>query len=280
MARTTLNDPYWLAAAKALPVGGHKKVQCQCSPKRAPSLMLNHRDDGYSAWCFRCEKEGGGWVAKRLTIRERLALLRRHREADEAAQGSTFMGGTDDLSQWPDAAVTWLLKAGISMRTAVSDIGIRWNVETGRLVIPVYNGGDRMVWYNARAFDRDPKYLSPRRDKGRTLAEYGSGDVLVITEDILSAWKVAEHDERVTAVSILGTKLKDATINALLDKGMDAVTWLDPDEAGQTNARKIRKRLRAMGLNVGNVISAADPKNVDGDTIRSLITKEMTWQSR
>lgn len=190
------------------------------------------------------------------------------------------MSGTDDVTQWPDAAVQWLLKAGISMKAARRDIRITWNTKLARLVIPVYDSDGDMVWYNARSFDPNrPKYLSPKKDKGnlvyapeqKRVSYYAvPSHALILHEDMLSAWKVASNGYK--AWSILGTKLTNPVLNRILDEEPSSViTWLDPDEAGQTNARTIRQRLEVYGVKTANVVSTMDPKNHDRDEINQFL---------
>ncbi|WP_175106461.1 toprim domain-containing protein [Pararobbsia alpina] len=154
----------------------------------------------------------------------------------------------------------WLYKAGIS-NAEIEGLGIYWNRYMQRVVIPVRDELGHVVYWQARTLDKTnpKKYLNPHVDKRRLVAKFGSGSLLVLTEDLLSAYKVATRGN-VAAWCLLGTKITDFIATGILASGKPVTVWLDPDAAGQTNATKIIKQLRAYGVTVRNVVSEKDPK--------------------
>lgn len=128
------------------------------------------------------------------------------------------------------------------------------------MVLPIMEGDDPIYW---QARDptwtrktKRPKYVNPPIDKQRLVAKYGAGELLVLTEDVLSAYRVGQETE---AWSILGTKLSTHVAGGIAPERPVAV-WLDPDAAGRKAARDIVEFLRSMGHPALRIDSRADPK--------------------
>lgn len=90
-------------------------------------------------------------------------------------------------------------------------------------------------------------------------------NVYVITEDLLSGWKVAQAGY--TALSVCGTSLLPSYVALLLESNSKVITWFDPDadrplgmRPGRTAAAKHGSTLRRLGLQVYDVLSERDPK--------------------
>jgi hypothetical protein len=166
----------------------------------------------------------------------------------------------------------WLYKAGIS-NTEIEALGIYWNPRMCRVVIPVTNEAGEVVYWQARTLDKTnpKKYLNPRVDKRRLVAKYGDGPQIVLTEDILSAYRVSRS--AAAGWCLMGTKITDYIAAELLRSGKPVVVWLDPDAAGQTNAMKIIKQLRAYGIPARNVVSKKDPKLLQREEIEWILQK-------
>jgi DNA primase (bacterial type) len=190
-------------------------------------------------------------------------------QADEAAALDVRppMPAEFDPSSWPLPARVWLYKAGLSNQRIIQ-LGFYWNPRMSRVVMPVLDG-QRLLYWQARGFDKDrPKYINPPIDK--PLYKQGSGPVLVLTEDMLSAARVAE----VTAAwSILGTSLlDDDKINDIIGTGLPVRVWLDPDGAGLKGRRKIVPKLRSYGVDAVSIKTAKDPKLYSKEEIIKWLT--------
>jgi DNA primase len=148
----------------------------------------------------------------------------------------------------------WLWKAGFPEREILTR-GIYFHAPSDRVVIPYPEQG----FWIARAYQkgRAPKYLAPTPKPRDLCVRFGAGDVLVLTEDILSAMKVSRVTE---AWALMGTRVSDYQITRILESSRKVLTWLDPDPPGQVGATKIRAQLRAFGVPVRNVVSTRDPK--------------------
>ncbi|QKL73346.1 DNA primase [Ralstonia solanacearum] len=175
--------------------------------------------------------------------------------------------------EWPLDAAVWLYKAGIS-NDDIARLGFYWNPKLSRVVLPVYDGGGRCVYWQARTLEpysvNPRKYLNPAVDKSRLVARYGDGPAVVLTEDILSAYKVSLAG--VAGWSLLGTRLNTYTTAQVLSARKPVFVWLDPDAAGQAAAKEIMRTLRAYGVSVRNVVSTKDPKLLSREEITRLVT--------
>lgn len=220
-------------------------------------LKVAHGDEGYTAWCFRCNDKG--FIPHAApSLSERLARLNQQRRADAAAGSDTALPEPrePDPQAWPDAARVWLYKAGFSNDDIIS-IGAYWCPAIGRVVLPVVQDG-RPVFWLARSIDgRQPKYLAPIADRSRIVAKYGSGPVVVITEDILSAFRVARVTE---AWSALGTSLPVPILNQLIEQRRPVVLMLDPDAGGDKGTIRMLRPLRNAGVAVYAARPHRDPK--------------------
>lgn len=265
---TDVNE--WLAHAQRLPEGVTRKIPHDCGP--GDCLQLNHKRDGWAAYCHRCGYKG--WVGRPAeNLSEKLARLERMRDAERFVRDDPClpMPANTDPRTWPLDARVWLYKAGIS-NAEIEALGFYWNPKLLRVVMPVYDGATGVpVYWQARTLDttNPRKYLNPSVDKARLIVRYGDGPTIVLTEDMLSAYKVSRVG--VAGWSILGTKLNDHTAAEVIREGKPVCVWLDPDKAGQTAAAEIIKKLRSYGVRVRGVLSTKDPKLLSREEILCLL---------
>lgn len=181
-------------------------------------------------------------------------------------------------SEWPSAAYLWFLKAGLS-RADIGRLGAYWSEALERVVLPVTaqaNGAGEPVFWQARAVGADiPKYLAPDLDRSRVIPRWGSGPRVVLTEDILSAYKVGLDHE---GWSMLGTKISDHVLGELMKAGKPVDVFLDNDlppkhavNRGQIAARKVIARLRAVGIPARNIVAPLDPKLMTRHQLKELL---------
>jgi DNA primase len=145
-----------------------------------------------------------------------------------------------------------------------------------------------LSFWQARSIDgRQPKYLAPDLDRSRVISQWGHAGAVTLTEDILSAYKVGLVGE---GWSLLGTKLSDHTLGALMDRakqpGFTVNVWLDNDlppkhpvNRGQMAAAKVLAKLRAVGITAHNIISPLDPKLMSRVAIKEYLSHVLFHQS-
>lgn len=248
-----LDPSTWLAQAQALKEGTRATVEHDCGDGR--KMVVNHKTDCWSAWCYRCSEKG--WVPKpREGLTQRLDRLKAMRAAEEAVAREIKppMPANFDPSTWPLKDRVWLYKAGLS-NERIQSLGFYYCERIKRVVMPVFSNG-RLVYWQARTQDPDlPKYLNPPVDK--PVFKQGSGRVLVLTEDMLSAARVGEVTE---AWCIMGTSLTDTVITELLMSKRPIKVWLDGDSAGEKGMRKFVPQLRNFGIDAVAIRTDRDPK--------------------
>lgn len=261
-----LEPESWQHLTTEVPRGRKVYVNHDCGG--GSTLIISNDDRGYSAWCFRCN-DGGSMKHPELSLPELLAQQRAM-----ATQDARFRCTPDlpypavyDVKLWPPEAALWLFKAGLGY-PEIRKLGAYYHEDMRRVVLPVRTNGE-VVYWQARAFDkwRKPKYINPLIDKQKVLPVYGSHDIVILTEDILSAFKVGQVYE---GWSLLGTKLNDHTMARLLARRCTVVVWLDPDEAGQSAADKIVVQLLRYGIKAKRLVTNRDPKMYSREEIRLL----------
>jgi 5S rRNA maturation endonuclease (ribonuclease M5) len=171
---------------------------------------------------------------------------------------------------WPLDARVWLYKAGIS-NAEIEALGFYWNPDLQRVVMPVYNSAGVPVYYQARTLDKTnpKKYLNPSVDKTRLIVRYGDGPATVLTEDMLSAYKVSRVG--VAGLSLLGTTLNDNTLTELIRACKPVYVALDPDHAGRTAAAEIMRKLRAYNVTCVDAKFPRDPKLLNREEISACL---------
>lgn len=245
----------WEHHTKGLSPGQRVRVDHDCGSGR--TLIVHHTDDGYAAYCFRCG-EPGFIPHPPQSLSERLAKLEKVRALEAKVQERPDLPEPRecDPQKWPDAARLWLYKVGFS-NDDIERAGFYYHEPMARVVLPIYDGGQAVYW-QARSVDgRQPKYLNPLVDRSQVVARYGQGPVIVITEDILSAYRVSRVTE---AWSVMGTKLPDPVAVRLASDGRPVVLMLDPDKAGQQGNIKMQRLLQSMGCTTVIAVPSRDPK--------------------
>lgn len=260
--------------AEQLRPGERARVDHDCGPGRV--LLISNKDEGYSAWCFRCN-DSGFIPHPQPSLSERLAALERARNAEVRASSSVALPepGVYDPQSWPAPARVWLYKAGFS-NDDIERFGFYYHEPTRRVVLPARISGE-VVYWQARSVDgRQPKYLNPLVNKDKLYAPYGSGPCIVLTEDILSAARVSRVTE---AWSIMGTALPTGVLVALLRQQRPVVVMLDPDPAGAKGATRIAKQLSLLGVQHSVAVPHRDPKYLTKQEIVTCIESSAPWAS-
>lgn len=269
-------EPPWFESVKDLKPGGKRRV--------ADGKLASFNGRAYHLYDFR-EKDGEVWEPQ-LTLEQKLAIRRELLDAEEAAvQSNDPPEGMPHPQDWPVEARNWLHKAAVS-NEGIQRMGAVWSARMRRVIVPLHLSNGSHSWM-ARdvGLTTGPKYLFPRgmqKDLGVILPSDPSvhPQTYVLTEDYLSGWRVSQDVPGSTAIALLGTSLdRDAgvkLVNNALSNGARILTWLDPDYWGQRGARVIRRQLAQYGLDVGNIVSEVDPKNLDRRDLRRFV-EDAAW---
>jgi DNA primase len=262
-----LDQASWLPQAQSLQIGQKRYREHDCGPGR--KLVVSRDTKGYNAWCFRCSDSGYA-PGPQLTLAQRVEEARRARASDDAVRAAFELPAPRcyAMEEWPAGARMWLHKAGLG-RPEVATLGAFFHGGTQRVVIPLLEDGEVVFW-QARAYQegRQPKYLSPPVDRSTLLPRYGHADRIVLTEDLLSAFKIGLVGE---AWCLMGTHANPRLIAGLLHRQAPVAIWLDPDGPGKRAAAKVHKQLKAYGIEARVIRSGRDPKLHTFDHIKECI---------
>lgn len=263
--------PEWLEIAKNLPCGGKVKVHC-CG--NSPSMLISHRENGYSTYCFRCEEPDSHAFVSHGT--RSIAEIQRHKRELQEAKGKPPHLPHDAVWTIP-VAYAWFLKFGISLVEATSR-GFMWSEFFNRVVVPIYNRDAvtlDAVHMRAVRPDDKPKWLNMGRPSPDAMywtacgRNYTKSSFIVVVEDLLSAIKIDLAGYN--AVAILGSDITDTQVQRIMQETATVVIWFDNDAAGHKGAKDAIKQFKMQGCHVLQVTSDADPKTYNRDQINDLI---------
>lgn len=258
--------PEWLGIAKNLPCGGKVKVHC-CG--NSASMLISHRENGYSTYCFRCdEPESHAFVPHGTRS---IGEIQRHKRELQEAKGKPPHLPHDAVWTIP-VAYAWFLKFGISLVEATSR-GFMWSEFFNRVVVPVYNrDGYTLDAVHMRAVrpDDKPKWLNMGRPSPDAMY-WAIGDVhrktdfIIVVEDLISAIKLRLAGYN--AVAILGSDITDTQVQRIIEETAQVIVWFDNDEAGRKGARDAIKQFQMQGIQVFQILSPDDPKTYSREEI-------------
>lgn len=262
----------WFAEVRDRPVGYSARVRHDCG--LTPALKVTHGEDAFHGYCFRCGETPYEPKARPSTA-ELLARRLAEKAQDETLRGNPSLPTPMqfDRTQWPLKALCWLALSGVGAKEA-RELGIYHHEPTNRTIIPVFDAMGDVVHWTARGYGNGPKYMSAPDGRGK-VAKFGVRDgPVVLTEDILSAYKVGGIVE---AWALMGTALHAESRTELIERKQPVILMLDPDwgrpanqRPGREAARKIQRDLMGW-LPVHLMVLRADPKYLSHREITNLI---------
>jgi hypothetical protein len=220
--------------------------------------------DGHT-WCFSC---GFGRTIDRVA---RWTQEQTYSDK-EGMQGRTVFLPGDCDTNYPTRALDWC-RAYEILRTDLLNQNVLWSEQEQRLIFPVYGDGF-LIAYQGRDFslnkeEKRPKWFG-RGNLKDTFNILGKGTTLVLTEDIVSAIKVAKCG--VQAMPLYGSFVgveRFKRLYKLFGKTVDVFVWLDPDKRNESLAEYRRGCL--MGLRCNVLFSDKDPKEHNYDEIKEFL---------
>lgn len=250
----------WLRQAQEVREGQSKRVPHDCGTG-SPMTVFN-RPDGWSAWCHRCHDKG--WEPKpKPSLEERQARQAAQEAADREIRErpNPPYPCVFDVQQWPLQARCWLYKAAL-FDEDIAKLGAYFHPPSQRVVLPVVADG-KVVHYQARDVGLcrkgAAKYIGPKARAGAIIPHWGDDSIAVLTEDLLSAFRVGMAGE---AVCLMGTVLHPPVARLLLLWKKPVAVWLDPDKAGDRGAGEVQDLLSILGIRNTKIVSEKDPKNL------------------
>lgn len=133
-----------------------------------------------------------------------------------------------------------------------------------RRIYPVYSGKE-LVFYEARSLDKHPKAIQ----KGeKPIHVLGSGERLVLVEDLLSAIKVARHTK---AMPLWGSNLHKDWMPYFIGMRCPIDVWLDANK--YRHALTISNSFKLVGVDSNVIKTEADPKDLTDEQIVNELHK-------
>lgn len=163
----------------------------------------------------------------------------------------------------------------------LGDVGIGFNRDNGRLVLPIYesvggvNGepdevGELLGWQERRLYGTGPKYITT--DNGAPLETTvhlwtAAPKAICFVEDYLSAIRVSQSCPSVIAVPLLRYKVRAERVAELAKSRLPAIVWLDNDRPEvEKEAQHIERLWKALGNKAVGTGAIIEPKKCIGGT--------------
>ncbi len=191
------------------------------------------------------------------------------RSARTTAHESYDLG--DITFRIPSTPKAWLTKYGVT-DDEIHKENICWNESKQLLTFPIYNG-EALMGFTARYFGTNadyPRYIHKFRHGFYKLFAKQSCDIIILTEDYISALKVGRH---FNAIPLLGAHLPLSLILSLVYQQPRLRIWLDRDKA--TDSIKFAARARQFIPDCGSIITENDPKDHTDMEIKQIVSSTL-----
>lgn len=215
--------------------------------------------DDLHKWCFSCNHYEHG----EQSIND---VRKKFDGRDPQAQG-TFLPADFDFNI-PQQGIDWLRKYGIIQKEIInhrmgwSNEGIVLKNKNIRiapmLVFPIYDEVGHLLMWQGRNFGKEgPKYITRgAKDVLHVLGQHHASDVIILTEDLLSAIKVSRV---APAMPLWGSFMSITLARRLSIRFSKAVLWLDKDKA-QEAAKQAANASHIFERGCSSIRTERDPK--------------------
>lgn len=186
---------------------------------------------------------------------------------------------SDCNTEYPQRAIDWISKYELT-RNDLLKFGVLWSDCMQRLIFPVYGESGNLLAWQGRTFHlqnmavaKIPKWYG-KGDLKNCFNVLGKGDILVLTEDIVSAIKVAKSGYMAMPLygCVVGRE-RFKRLFSLFEDSVEVRVWLDFDKI--TEGVKESKIGALCGLTTATIVSIKDPKEYSYTEIKEIITKEL-----
>jgi len=216
-------------------------VGCPSGEDTKRRLYIKRTHKGVVAYCHHCAE--AGFASDGISGDRMATWLTEEKVLD------TVKTPTPKLGPLSSAAKTWLLKHYCS-----TDYFGFSGVEgkDHQIALTLRSPETDIIGYQVRNLlpSATPKYITTYLRNGNkgdsAWFHYKNNRSLVITEDYLSAYRIAQDsDGMISSLALLRTTITDRTLLQIYELDFkNIVIWLDPDEAGKKGADKAQKELK------------------------------------
>lgn len=174
----------------------------------------------------------------------------------------------DSDTSYPQRALDWIRQYELDTNDLLCN-NVLWSVSMQRLIFPIYSNEGLLAW-QGRYFgnEQKAKWFS-RGDLKNIFHILGTGDKLVLVEDIVSAIKVSRYYQ---AMPIFGSHIgqeRFKRILSLFGYKYEVCIWLDPDKRKESIVEARRGIL--AGLDVRVIYAEKDPKEIPFNQLKEIL---------
>ena len=173
----------------------------------------------------------------------------------------------DVLPLIPEEALDWFYSYGFTHGDVVAN-KLLWSEQEKRLIFPILDEDKNIYAWQGRYFGEEdkPKWKSKGKLHERAYVK-GTGDRLVLVEDILSCWKLAKAGYK--AGCLFGSNPSMELILKYTCHTSRLVWWLDEDK--KRESIKYAAKCRQVGIHASNVFTVNDPKDYSLSQIQEIL---------
>lgn len=218
-------------------------------------------------WCNRCKQPQ---YQRKQFVQQMSVVPERPVQPAPADEISIKDARAETQSQ----VYAWLFSKGLIPEMVPN---LRWSDKARRMIFPVSSGmslgrglsplqNPKWIQYNGKS---SFAYVAPLKQNIRGI---------VLTEDLLSAYKVAYVSNHfgtgdIVVCAMLGTRLDSKLKLFMAQNGWPVLLMLDGDKAGYDGVKRVRRELKAfLGLRVQDyIVDGNDPKDLSSiEILRGL----------
>jgi len=244
---------------------------CSAGVDSKRRLYIKRCEDGYTivAYCHHCGKRGS--VSKR---KYKFGSTEKKCEGVSVSERPQFpCDCSGSITTWPTAAKVWVRQYGITNKE-VEDYGLCYSEDVQRVLIPVYEEEDVVLWQSRKVFPEDtrPKYITTHTRSGGVIWRSLNWDVAgtcIICEDVLSAIKCSRV---LPSVTTLGVHINDKCLNFLVENYTNFIIFYDDDNPAVRRQQLILKnKLAPFGSVTIIHNNGVDPKELSTKQLQEVL---------
>ncbi|CAB4169892.1 putative DnaG-like primase [uncultured Caudovirales phage] len=256
---------------------------CPAGADTRGRLFIKRTDSAILAYCHNCGGHAARSTSAHSGVRQRQLLLSLARQADAGvvANGGVLLpyDAVDiDHPDFTKLAKSWLYQHHMS-DALIRKYHICYSPALGRVILPVFDKDSNLIFWQGRAIDgAGPKYLNSPGVEKPIFTTHDTSIVthtIVITEDILSAIRVAAANYNVCGMALLGTHDRD-NLPSYFGRATSIMVWLDDDVAGRSASLPLVTKLKTIcpcGITIWAPKSPLlQPKNLTNHEIQDRLT--------
>jgi len=240
---------------------------CEAGADTKRRLFIKRQENVWLGWCHHCGTKG-------FLRHGRVNHIARRNQVEHHHKLALPADFTSDPSKCHVLANAWYHKFGITLEER-SHYRLGWSDREQRAILPMWEHGELVCYQRRRLLplDTGPKYTTARRVGSSNAVFNGgfgrgmTGDIMVLTEDILSAIVVGRQ---VTSTALLGVFLHESQVSHVLRfSPREVIVALDDDNPAVRQAQRTMVRRLSPYTDVRKLTGHdTDPKEQSYEAIK------------